>query len=132
MSDIGALLDEQGLSYEQDADGEYRIIIPFTDGRDQLVLISGTPVEHGDTLLRHISSQGCPNANDLKPAVLRGCLKHNCSNPIGSWELEYDSLVFKAKLLDNMTAAELYDVVKYVATTADEFEKYCFGDQDTL
>jgi hypothetical protein len=102
-----------------------RIDVPLDGGRHQKVSIEDFAFE-GAALVRLVSTIG--NAARVEPLRLVGALRINFGLPHGALAIRGDDLVMVDTVQPGRTeASELEASVRYLAETADRFERTMFG-----
>jgi hypothetical protein len=127
-------LDQIGMKYEVDKDGDYKVTIDFAkERRTQMVFVSGTTEAVSGFTIRKIFSPAAIVATDgISGAKALELLRDSRVNKLGSWEIEGANLYLVAKLPDALTAAQLHAVIMVVASLADDMEIKLSGARDTL
>jgi len=132
---LAGLLDESGLEYSADDDGEARLLIDMTDGRDQLVWVRTDLTPLGDGRVFHVYSFAHQSAKPVPADRLSRLAEQNVSLILGAWRLRRGDgegedgddwawrVVFTAELPDSVDAGQFKTAVITVAATADELEK---------
>ncbi|MGN0011825.1 MAG: hypothetical protein ACI37J_00710 [Candidatus Bruticola sp.] len=136
MINIKRLLDEAGLEYEVDEDGDYQLVMNLADddededeARTQVVVIGAEAQEAGCAEFIHIYSKAA-DIDDVPEEDLLELLKENSEYSCGAWEIADDNLLFNCKVLANkMSSEELLDIISIAARTADEKETE-YSDED--
>ena len=130
---VGKKLDAQGLKYEVDEDGDYKLLFETDDGRSQIVWVR-SPVETlGGMRIREVMSIGgklgkAQEAGDLgaQAALTTGAMLKSSDQKLGGWVLKPsgDDSVFYyvAQIPADLDAGDLGVVARVVAKSADEFE----------
>lgn len=127
-------LDARGISYQVDDDGDYKVTYNYkSEGRTQLVFVSGDTESVGGFMVREIFSPAARISNDgINGGKALELLAESRRNKIGSWEIGGDVLYFVIKLSDSIDAAALESAMDVAAQTADDMEKEISGDRDDL
>lgn len=118
-------LDSEGWNYEIDGDGDFRMVISFSDeGRSQLVyVISDT---YGDDIqIREVWSPVYKNEDGLTiPGdIAVWGLENSWDLIVGSLASSGDTVYLVAKIDADAPAPVLSDIIRTVAASADELEK---------
>lgn len=120
---VEARLDARGMKYEIDEDGDYRLIVSYSEeDRTQLVFVSGSTESIEGLLVREVFS---PVANIGTHGIAGKALeflKESRKLKIGAWEVAGDMLYYVIKLPDNIDAAQLAAAVAIAAENADNKE----------
>lgn len=131
---VQARLDDRGLKYKIDADGDFKITYVYKDeGRSQLVFVKGTSETVKGLVIREVFSPAARLGKDgigSEQALL--LLNNSQRNKLGSWEVQLDALYFVIKLPDTLSAEQLEAVIDIAAETADNMEKQISGNRDEL
>lgn len=127
-------LDQIGMKYQVDKDGDYKVTIDFAkEKRTQIVFVSGsTETASGLTIRKVFSPAGVVATDGITGAKALDLLRNSRRNKIGSWEIEGANLYLVAKLPDTLTSAQLQAVMMVVASLADDMEIELSGDRDEL
>lgn len=131
---VAKRLDREGLKYEVDGDGDYKLTYNYTkEGRTQLVFVSGkTETVSGLTIREVFSPAGRVEKDGINGEVALELLSSSGKMKMGSWEIRGDVLYFVIKVLDSATSSELSSMLDIVAETADDKEIELSGDRDDL
>jgi len=118
-------LDSEGWNYEIDGDGDFRMVISFSDeGRSQLVyVISDT---YGDDIeIREVWSPVYKNEDGLTiPGdIAVWGLENSWDLIVGSLASSGDTVYLVAKIDADAPASVLSNIIRTVASSADELEK---------
>ncbi len=127
-------LDQEGLKYEVDTDGDYKVTLNYEDeGRTQLVFVSGkTEAVSGLTIREVFSPAARVETDSIDGDKALKLLEESSAIKVGSWELRGGVIYFVAKVLDSITATELNSLLNIVAGRADDKEIELSGDRDEL
>jgi hypothetical protein len=127
-------LQEAGLKYEVDGDGDYKVTYNYqSEGRTQLVFVSGkTETVAGFTIREIFAPAGRVEKDGITGAKALKLMQESRETKFGSWELNGDVLYFVIKAQDNMSAAQLEAMMDIVAEVADNKEIELSGDRDDL
>ena len=124
-------LDERGLKYQVDDDGDYRIIYDYKeDGRTQLVYVSGSTETTRSFVVREVFAPAADVADGITGAKALELLADSRGNKLGSWEMNGNTLVYVIKLPDDVSAAALEAAMDTAATAADNMEIKLSGGKD--
>lgn len=131
---VAKRLDERGVRYEVDMDGDYKITYNYAkEGRTQLVFVSGGTESVAGFTVREVFSPAARVSNDgIDGAKALELLAESRKNKLGAWEIAGDVLYFVVKLPDEISAAELESALDIAAETADDMEIQFSGDRDDL
>lgn len=128
---VRKLLDELKLKYKIDKDGDFKLILPTTGNRTQLVFIRSKTSRYRNFEIREIFSVGYKSATDTIPAdVANRLLEHSARVKMGAWERQKGYAIFRVKIAADTNAESLYSALKLTYLAADEIEKEFTGDAD--
>ena len=121
---IVALLEELEYEYEIDADGDFRLLFDFEDGRSQLVWIRNRTYERDGVAMRDIWSvavelTGRYASVKLADALLRG----SYDTVMGNWARDGSHIVYMVKVPAVPDKKELDAALGEAIEVADELEK---------
>ena len=122
---IEALLKQADTPYEVDKDGDYKIVIEWSeDKRSQLVYVGGTPETFADTLVYDVFAPALAVGEDgLSAEDANEMMKASGSLKLGAWERRGDGAYFAIKVpAGNLTAEQFDKILSLAAETADNFE----------
>ena len=127
-------LDQAGMKYEVDKDGDYKVTISFgREKRTQMVFVSGTTETLGGMTIRRIFSPAAIIATDgITGSRALELLRESRTSKLGSWEIEGANLYLVVKLPDTLTTAQLQAVMMATASLADDMEIKLSGARDSL
>jgi hypothetical protein len=127
-------LDQIGMKYAVDKDGDYKVTISFAkERRTQMVFISGTTESVSGFTIRKIFSPAATVATDgIDGAKALELLRDSRVKKLGSWEIEGANLYLVMKLPDTLTAAQLRAAMMAAASLADDMEIKLSGTRDAL
>jgi len=129
-------LESQGLEFEIDADGDYRVIMAWSeDGRSQLVFVNSNTETLGDAEIREVWTVGYKKeTTELAQRVAAKLLEASSTYKIGAWEVVWRGetvlAVLNAKIPADATPKFLGEVINVVSATADETEKELLTTDD--
>lgn len=133
---VATALQEAALKYEIDQDGDYRILIEYSDeGRSQLVWTNSQTYALGDALeVREVWSVAYEVPTVLPVTLANQLLQRNFDQIMGNWQIMTINggsyVVFAAKVPADLAAEELAAIVYAVSETADDFEvEMMVGDE---
>jgi hypothetical protein len=132
---VRAALEELGLSYEIDGDGDFKVVFEFEeDGRSQLGYINSGTEQFELFEIREIWSPGYQSDIPFTADVANRLLEDSFEKKLGAWQTminnDQNVAVFAAKVAANSDAASLYACLKLVLVAADEIEKELLGTDD--
>jgi hypothetical protein len=131
-STVEARLNERGIKFKQDEDGDYRVVYNYKDaGRTQLVFVGGaTEAVHG-FVVREVFSPAANIEDDaIDGARALKLLAANRANKLGDWEIDGKTLLYVIRLPDSASAAELEAAMDIAANQADDMEIELSGKKD--
>lgn len=127
------LLDEAGLKYTVDKDGDFRLLYEFEDGRTHLVFVNSRTSTYRTMEVREVWAVAC-QSDRLPENVLRRLLEQNSELKIGAWTVvsgkEKQLAVFVVQLAADTDAKSLVTALQAVSTTADEMEEELTGEDE--
>jgi hypothetical protein len=131
---VARRLDREGLKYEVDGDGDYKLTFNYTqEGRSQLVFVSGKTETVGGLTIREVFSPAARVEKDgIGGKKALELLEASGTMKMGSWEIRGDVLYFVIKVLDSANSSELSSMLDIAAETADNMEIELSGDRDDL
>ena len=120
---LASVCREQGWKLERN-----RVELSIEGGRRQSVEVE--PFEFsGEALVRLVSPIG--PTEHIEPLHLNTALRLNYGLPYGALALRGDELVLiDSLMLDDVEPSEVEAVVRYLAETADHFERTLFGTDE--
>ncbi|MCD4829898.1 MAG: hypothetical protein K8R90_10760 [Candidatus Cloacimonetes bacterium] len=131
---VPKLLDQIGVDYELDDDGDYQLYYAWNDGRSQLIWIRGVTEDFHGMEVREVFSYAYDSDGPMPANVARHLLSSNAGYKIGAWELrvtgDTNYGIFVARIGTDMNASSLEHVLDAVSVTADEMEKELLGTDD--
>lgn len=127
-------LDDLGIKYEVDEDGDYKLGISWSnEGRSQLVFISGRTEEAGGMIIREVFSPAAiVEQHNITGAKALELLEASGKTKLGAWEIRGGVVHYVAKIPDSFTAKELDTVLTIVSESADDKEIELTGGKDDL
>lgn len=133
-SSVKSQLDQIGMKYEVDKDGDYKVTIDFAkERRTQMVFVSGTTESVSGFSVRKIFSPAGTVATDgINGAKALELLRDSRVKKLGSWEIEGANLYFVIKLPDTLSSTQLQEVMMVAASLADDMEIKLSGNRDAL
>ncbi len=125
------LLNESGLEYSIDSDGEASLLFEIDEERTQLVWIRTDLTPMGDESLFHVYSTACETKGDIPRERALWLLSENPRLILGAWSILRDPgapsskrcVVLSLELPDSIDAGQLKTALVFAASTADELEK---------
>lgn len=131
---VEARLNARGTKFTVDDDGDYKVVLNFTEeGRTQLVYVSGGTEEVGGTLIREVFAPAANIKTDgVTGAVALELLSESRTKKVGAWEVSGDYLYYVIKIPDSIDAAQLAALIRVAGSIADDKEIELSGDADKL
>lgn len=131
---VAKRLDQRGITYKVDADGDYAITINYaSEARTQLVFVSGGTQAVAGFSVREVFSPAARIGGDgINGARALELLAESRRNKLGAWEIAGDVLYFVIKLPDDVSAAQLEAAISIAAETADDMEIQLTDGRDDL
>lgn len=131
---VASALRSIGIPPETDEDGDYRLTLPVTAGRTQLVWIMSRTQEWGGLEIREVWSPGFRTAGRLDLEMARRLLGENTARKLGAWRImgtgDRESAVFAVQVEADATGEILRDVLQLVSAVADAMERETVGSDD--
>lgn len=123
-------LDAQGVRYERDEDGDYRVVYAWQqENRSQLAFVAGSAHVLGDSAVREVFSPAAPvPQGGFAAAQADMLLRDSQRNVLGSWEIAGDTLFYVIKLHDDADGARLEQALEVAAELADDMELQLTGE----
>ena len=127
-------LEQIGMKYEIDKDGDYKVTIDFArEKRTQMIFVSGaTETANGVVIRKIFSPAGIVARDKIDGSKALDLMRNSRINKLGSWEIEGANLYLVAKLPDTLTSAQLHAVMMIIASLADDKELELSGARDEL
>lgn len=131
---VRSRLDLIGYKYEVDKDGDYKIVINYSEEkRTQLVWVSGSTESFGPFNVREVYSPAARvKADGVDGTKALDLMLRSGKTKLGDWEIRGDGLYYAIKLPEPVTADGLKAAIKLVAETADNMEIELSGSRDAL
>jgi len=129
-------LNEAGLKHDIDDDGDYRVVVAWTDDdRSHLVFVNSLTEVLGGVEIREVWAVAYMVAEPSIPGkVAIRLLEENSKFKIGAWETGSNEngvrVHFNAKVPADASPAYLHEVINAVSATADELEKELLGTDE--
>lgn len=134
---IGKKLEAEGLKYEIDADGDYKLLYDVGDGRSQIVWVRSAVETFGSLRIREVLSvagrmpktDGDGVTGIIKTTALTiQALRESSEQKLGGWVLKgepdkTESFFYVAQIPADASAEDLAYAATLVAKNADAFEK---------
>lgn len=127
-------LTSQGIAYEIDKEGDYRVVYNYDDKRSQLVLVCTHTEEVGGLKVREVFSYVAHPRKSLSQAALIDLLRENATMKVGAYRLSEDDsgdfVIFAIHLPTDASPEQLKTAIEVVSETADEKEKVLTSGKD--
>jgi len=131
---VEKLLEEAGLNYTIDEDGDFRLEFALEDDRSQLVWISSKTASYEVLEVRDVWSVAFRSRDPLSAEVANLVLRKNGEMILGAWQVKKWGddyvLAYAAQVAANADAASLESAAEAVVVTADELEKALTGKDE--
>lgn len=128
-----ALLDDAGLKYTVDDDGDFRLLYEFDDGRSHLVFVNSRTSTFRGMEIREVWAVAC-QTEKLPENVLRRLLEQNGELKLGAWSLVAtegkEAAVFVVQLAADTDTRSMVTALQAVSTMADDMEEELTGEDD--
>ena len=125
------LLDRSKISYEVDADGDFKVTYNVGNGRTQLAFVRSKTFGYGQLRIREILSIGYRADGDAFPAeVANRMLEHNNDAKMGAWAKQGNLAIFTTKIAADAGPKELASAIEVTVSLADELERELSGKAD--
>ena len=127
-------LDQNGMKYEIDQDGDFKVTIKFAkERRTQMVFVSGaTETVSGFTVRKIFSPAGTVATEGIDGKKALELLRDSRTNKLGSWEIEGANLYLVIKLPETLTSTQLQAAMMLAGSLADDMEIKLSGSRDAL
>lgn len=127
-------LDQIGMKYEIDPDGDYKTTISFAkEKRTQMVFVSGvTETVKGLTIRKIFSPAGVIATDGINGAKALELLSDSRVKKLGAWEIEGANLYYVVKIPEPLTSDQMQAVMLLAASLADDMEVELSGHRDAL
>lgn len=123
---VKRMLDAKGTNYTVDDDGDFKIVIEYSDDNDrtQLVYVRSAVETYQSHRVREIWSAAYKAPTDQFPqAIANRLLAASHEMKLGGWVKQDRYAVFVVKLPAEASADDLRSAVSYAAGMADDMEK---------
>jgi hypothetical protein len=133
---IAEQLDQIGVKYEIDDEGDFRVVFQFDeDKRSQVVYVNSETVDFNDMEIREIWSPASRLSGELSSAVANRLLIASFDAPLGGWQVAKGedgshTIVFCVKLGADADSTTLDRVLTTVVAAADDMEKELTGKDE--
>jgi hypothetical protein len=131
---VRAALDSQSLTYEVTEQGNYRLTLPATEGRTQIVIIQAATKNSRGIEIREVWSPIVKNPGPLSQDLVNKLLKDNNLCKLGAWQV-YESegthmVTFCSKVPADLDGLRLHDFILSAIEIADDMEKQVTGTDE--
>ncbi|MEO0079461.1 MAG: hypothetical protein ABIK44_02130 [candidate division WOR-3 bacterium] len=128
-------LDELGLKYTIDSDGDFKLTFEFEDGRSQLCFINSGTETFKLFEIREVWAPAYKTDGPFTATVANKLLEDSFKKKLGAWQTMVGSdgshlAVFAAKIDANCDAQSLHACIKAVVSAADDMEEELTGTKD--
>lgn len=131
---VKAALEKEGLKYEVDQDGDFRVGMRFSDGRTQIVLIRSATEQVGGMEIRELLSPAYKVKGKLSADVANKLLADSANKKLGAWQVfsnqEYSIAVFSSRIPAGSNPDDLIATLQVTLRSADSMEKALSGKDD--
>jgi len=125
-SRVKRALDEAGLKYTVDSDGDFKLIFDIENDRTQIVWVNSKTYKYGEFEIREVWSVAYASDSLFNSTVANRLLKDNEDRKLGAWQTKRlngkYAAVFAAKVAASMSSDQLASAIRAVRSTADEIE----------
>ena len=131
---LEALLKSAGITYEIDADGDYKVVVEWTqEKRSQLAFVSSEVEDlEGLKLYTLMSPARILPETGIDPALAKRLLSDNATYKVGAWEIAGRNLYFTSKFPTTITPEQLHALVFTTTEVADNLEMELDPGKDDL
>ncbi len=133
---VKKILDEIGVGYEINDDGDYKLILEMENGRSQLCYINSSVEEYKTMQIREVWSPAYKSSCPFSAAVANQLLEDSYQKKLGAWGVWKSAstnsyiAVFAAKLPADCDGPTLASAILGVVTAADNMEQQLTGKDD--
>ncbi|MCA9079470.1 MAG: hypothetical protein KDA58_02880 [Planctomycetaceae bacterium] len=129
---VRVLLDDLGLKYEIDDDGDFKMVFEVGDsGRSQLVWIRSATETYRELEIREIISPGYKaESGDFPGVIALRLLEDNRQKKLGGWQKDGNMGIFVTHVGATVKADTLHSAIIFAVEAADEMEQKISGDKD--
>ena len=126
-------LDQLGINYDIDEDGDYRVLYETKGGRTQIAFVRSKTYQLNDLEIREIWSIAyvAPDGNIPMP-IANMLLEDSFIRKLGAWVKYEGSAMFVAKISAKADNKTLLTALEVVLNTADEIEEKLSGATDAF
>lgn len=131
---VRRLLDEVGLKWTLDDEGDFKLHNELTDGRSQLIWVLSNTSDLRQLEVREVWSIAFTSDEPFSAETARRLLSENTETKVGAWQMrrmgDKYAAVFSAQIAANTDGETLETVIDAVGQTADNLEKDLLGTDD--
>lgn len=131
---VKKLLDEIGLKYKEDKDGDFVLVNDMGEGRSQQLWILSRTSQLGTLDIREVWSIGYRSSTPLSASTANKLLDQNSQVKLGGWHVrkmgDQFVAVFAAKIAAETDKLALLLALQAVSQTADGMELDLTGKDD--
>ncbi|MDZ7960972.1 MAG: hypothetical protein RMY34_24345 [Aulosira sp. DedQUE10] len=131
---IKDILDKLGAKYELLPDGDFKLLIPTENKRNQVVFIESKTEKLGNLEIRYISSPGYLTKGAFSAEIANKLLENSGLNKIAAWQVltkeQTHIAVFTAKISATSEADTVKNTLLAVGYGADAIEKELTGKDE--
>jgi hypothetical protein len=128
---IATALQELGICYDSDSEGNFYMLVEFDDNRFQQVCIRSRTQEFLGVEMREIFSVALVSTGILDARTSNFLLRENLQKNLGAWAIldgsESQTAIFTAKVSSSLPSRMLSEILAYLAETADGVEQRLSG-----
>lgn len=129
---VGKKLDQLGLKYEVDKDGDYKVTMDMGNNRTQLVLVRSAVEEYNGMRIREVWSPGYSGDGPIPGNIANRLLENSNQVKLGGWVSMDGMAVFVVKLPAEAGAGDIGSAIAMSAKSADKMEEELTGTKDAL
>ena len=131
---VRKVLDQLGLNYDVDSDGDFKLIVETGDERTQLVFINSNTENLDPFEIREIWGPAHSSDGPFSREVANELLLDSFQKKLGAWQTMKTGdtyvAVFSAKVAAELDQDSLDRIIRTVAESADVMEKRVNGDDE--
>jgi hypothetical protein len=125
---VRAALVEAGLTFQENKDGDFRLLYNVAEGRTHLCIVSSQSYRLDPFEVREIFASAWKSSQPPSRELANRMLKENSVKKVGAWQLVHKDggdylLVFVAKVDVQSDGEALKTTIQAVVDTADKMEK---------
>lgn len=131
---VSALLDEAGIKYTVDSDGDYKVTFNMSDTRTQVAFVRSSTSEYDDLEIREIWSYAYATESPEQPQfsadLANRLLEENNTNKMGCWAKQGHRAVFVVHVAAEADVKSFRSCLEFALLAADTMEEQLSGDTD--